>query len=587
MLTSLTLAILQVATPQRDWQQHVHYTIEATLDEEAERLRGAATLVYQNRSPDVLGALYFHLHLNAFRPGSLWSRTERRPQYDFGSLPDPDHGFERLLSVRIGSGNLTPTYPHAPDSTVVRIDLPEPLPPGRDVEVHLAWEARPSTLCRRQCRQGRSYDFAHWYPRIAPYDAGGWQAHPLYPQGELYGEFGTYDVTLDLASDQVLGATGVPIEGDPGWKPGPGSPSDPHYRRSFYANPVSPRPPGFLTGEPAAGRKRVRFYAEDVHHFAWSTSPGYLYEGGRVGEVAVHALFRPGDVDWDLGAAVRRTERALTWLQDIFGPYPWPQLTNVHRLEGGGTEFPMVIMDGSPGQSLIIHETAHQYAHGILANNEWREAWLDEGMASFLTDWFMEEHGVADVWSATVVRAGELEARGVGHPVATVSEELPDFATYGYLAYTKPSIVLRMLREHLGHETFRRILRAYHERHRLQHVTGEDFQRIVEDVTGEDHGWFFDQWIRSTATLDYRVGQVRVTAGADDRWNVQVEVLRDGEAWMPVDLQVGSRRVRLDGREARQLVELVTDVRPAQVILDPDLVLLDTDRTNDRARLNP
>ena len=183
------------------WQQDAAYTIEAELHEGAELLRAAAIFAYRNRSPDTLDVLYFHLYLNAFRPNSLWARTEQRPAFDFQSLPPEDQAFQRLTRARAGGTDLAAEYPYAPDSTVVRLALPVPLAPGDSVVLELEWEARPSTLCRRQCRSGRHYDFAQWYPRIAVYDRGGWQAHPLYPQGEFYGEFARYDVTLEVVRE--------------------------------------------------------------------------------------------------------------------------------------------------------------------------------------------------------------------------------------------------------------------------------------------------------------------------------------------------------------------------------------------------
>jgi hypothetical protein len=573
------ILVAQAHEPNDYWQQEVHYTIQAQLDEEAEVLRAGGTMVYHNRSPDALEELYFHLHLNAFRPGSIWSRVERRQSLQFGALEDPDYGYERLHRMRVGDRPLEVTFPHAPDSTVARVDLPDPLEPGDSVVVSFEWDARPATLCRRQCRQGRHYDFAQWYPRIAPYDRYGWQPHPLYPQGEFYGEFGIYDVTLDLAEDQVVGATGVPLEGDPGWRPTGDSPGgDPVDVTGFYAQPRAPVSPDFLPQELAPGRKRVRFYAEDVHHFAWATDPAYMYEGGHLGDVAIHVLFLPGDVEWDLGAVVRKTARALGWLQETLGEYPWPQLTITHRLDTGGTEFPMFIGNGGSSQGLITHETAHQFAHGILANNEWRDAWLDEGMASFLVSWFMEDRGQADPWSATVAGVARREAAGVPVPMDTLSEDMPDFSTYGHLAYDKAEVMYRMLREYLGHDVFGEALRTYYDRNKLQHVTEEDFHSAMAEVSGEDLGWFFDQWVHSTATLDYALGAIEQRQDEAGDWVTEVEVIRRGDAWMPVVVLAGDHVEVVDGSAVTQTVRMVTPERPPFVVLDPWFVLPDTDR---------
>lgn len=567
-------------SPERDWRQEVHYTIEAVLDENAQLLRGSAVLEYGNASPDTLDRLYLHLHLNAFRPNSVWARTERRAAYQFQDLADPEHGFERLRTVRVGDRALTPSYPHAPDSTVARLDLPDPLPPEGRLVLQIEWDARPSTLCRRQCRQGRHWDLAQWYPRIAVYDAEGWQAHPLYPQGEFYGEFGAYDVTLELASDQVVGATGVVLEGDPGWRTVQGRASaEEALRREAYADPRPPRSPGLLARSPEEGSRRVRFYAEEVIHFAWSANPDFRYEGGEHRGVSLHVLFRPdAAAEWS-GTVVERTVEALNWLEGLFGPYPYPQLTTLHRLEGGGTEFPMLIMNGSANLGLIVHEVAHQFAHAVLANNEWKEAWLDEGLTSFLTNWFFEERGDPDVWAGLLARVRAMERAGATQPIAIPSHEFVDFDSYVTMTYAKAALVFRMLRWYVGEETFREILRAYYDEYRLRHVDEAAFRRVAAEVAGEDLDWFFDQWLHTTHTLDYAVEDASTERLPDGRWETRVTVVREGEAWMPVDLRVAEKTVRLEGRERRQEVTVVTDGRPRQVELDPDRVLLDSNRT--------
>ena len=352
--------------------------------------------MYVNNSPNTLSEMYVHQYLNAFRPGSKWSAVDERENRErFQNLEEPDYGYERFTTPPVVDG--TPVfvdYPGAPDSTVAHFKLPAPLAPHDSVRVVFEWDARPSTVTRRQGRRGRTYDFAQWYPKVAVYDRGGWEPNPLVPAGELYGEYGTYDVTMVVKDDQVLASTGVPVSGDPGWarvsRTGP-----PRLAAEAYGNlppaPAATVPDGF---------RAVRFVAENVHHFAWSASPDYRYEGGIVvrpvpkqhfqtwDTVSVHVLFKPGDdTTWGGGRALERTIFAANWLESIWGPYAYPQISNVHRLDPGGTEFPMMIMDGSASQGLILHEFGHVFTYGILGNNEWRSGWLDEGLTDYQTDW--------------------------------------------------------------------------------------------------------------------------------------------------------------------------------------------------------
>ncbi len=595
----MTLALLLLSTALVAPADTVHapprieYAIEASLDESTDVLTGRARLKYVNRSGTPLDTLWFHQHLNAFRPNSAWARRELEYNVTrFQELGQEEHAFERLTRVEANGTALDPVYPGAPDSTVVGIPLPSSLVSGDSIEMILDWEARLSVVPRRQGRLGRHYDFAQWYPRIAVHEEEGWQTQPLMPQGEFYGEFATYDVVLEVQNDQVLGATGVPVEGDPGWQGAAIPGTDPiQYQRDHYGI-VGATDLGLLAGEVAQGRKRVHWRAEDVHHFAWSANPRFLYEQGavpRVGEssddIVIRVLYLPEDTAWDDGVALRRTEEALLWLQDLWGPYLWPQLTNLHRIEGGGTEFPMMMMNGSASAGLIVHEGGHQYLHGMLANNEWREGWLDEGFQSFVDSWWAEEQGNAEVWERSMASLRELEAAGRSEPIATPGAEFPDPTVYSMMTYTKPAVVLYMLRELVGHDTMREILREYFRRHALSHVTEADLRAVVHEVSGRSYDWFFEQWLHTNATLDYSVIDASSERLGDGRWQTRATIRREGEAWMPVVVEVAGERRELTGPGREQVVEIVTRDRPSEVVVDPDGVLLDMNPDNNRGRL--
>ncbi|HET7379472.1 MAG TPA: hypothetical protein VFJ24_05495, partial [Gaiellales bacterium] len=177
-------------TTSTSWQQHVTYRITASLDEPGGVLTGHEHVTYVNRSPDTLTAFYVHQYLNAFRPGSRWSAVDQSEgRVRFQRLQDPDYAFERITRSTVMGDSRAPDYPFAPDSTIAHWDLPHPLVPGDSLNVEIDWQARPSTVPRRQGRRGRRFDFAQWYPKVVVYDRYGWEAHPLYPAGEFYGEF--------------------------------------------------------------------------------------------------------------------------------------------------------------------------------------------------------------------------------------------------------------------------------------------------------------------------------------------------------------------------------------------------------------
>jgi hypothetical protein len=598
------------------WQQRVNYRIVARLDETAQRLRSRAELSYVNNSPDTLREMYFHQYLNAFRPGSKWSESdEHEGRERFQNLRDPDFGFERFTTPPTVNGRpVFIDYPGAPDSTVAHFRLPYLLLPHDSVRITLEWEARPSTVPRRQGRRGRTWDFAQWYPKVAVYDRGGWEPNPLVPAGEFYGEYGTYDVTMVVPEDQILASTGVPIEGDPGWEKAKRG-GDLRLARDAYSNaPAEP------TGDVPSGFKAVRFYARDVHHFAWSASPDYRYEGAVVvrelphthfktwDTVSIHVLYKPADdTTWGGGRAVNRTITALRWLESVWGPYAYPQMSNVHRLDGGGTEFPMMMMNGGSSQNLIVHEGGHIFTYGILGNNEWRSGWMDEGLTSYQTSWFegqtpqekarevtpppriAEGYRISGV---TIPRSDStnfdmlrLELAGRAEPIGTNAASFSEFSIYNQMIYTRAELMYSHLRDALGDSVFRSFAHGYYDKWALKHVDELAMRVAAERASGQDLGWFFDEWVHNTGLLDYALGSVRTTQGPDGRWVTRAEVVKKGEYRHPI--AVGARTstgwtlARGNVREDRQTVEIVTAERPTEVRIDPYHYTWDWDRRND------
>lgn len=510
------------------WQQRADYRMIARLDERKQAAVGQAELAYWNNSPDTLREIYVYQYLNAFRPGSRWSAAdEREGTVRFQHMADSVYGYERFTALpRIGGIDVKPEYPLAPDSTVVRLALPFPLAPGKHIDVDFEWEARPSTnVYRRQGRLMRHYDFAQWYPKVAVYDRGGWEVNAFVPAGELYGEFGTFDVTIIAREDQVLGATGVPVSGDPGWERVRTGGTVTIRRDAYGALP--PGPPVTL----APGERAVRFYARDIHHFAWAASPYFKYEGGIYRDsIPVHVLYEPRGADgWANGKMVDYHQRALAWLESIYGPYPYPELLAIMRLDGGATEFPMAVMYGqNSGYGTVLHEVGHIYSYGALANNEWRSGWMDEGLTSYQTAWAQNAtlperamglgpkpspppkgyraHAVKPPgWQQGEIDLFALDLTGRAEPIGTSGKDFNEFDIYQVSVYNRASMMYGALRNVLGDSLFRAFLKDYYAHWRLKHVDELAMRASAERVSGMKLDWFFAEWVHHTGLVDYAV----------------------------------------------------------------------------------
>lgn len=619
------------------WQQQANYTIVATLDERMEAVRSTGTLRYVNRSPDTLRELWVHQHLNAFRPGSRWSATdEREGRKRFQGLADPAHGYERFTAPpRINGRVVSAEYPLAPDSTVVRFALPSPLLPGDSITVSFAWDARPSKLPRRQGRRERSYDFAQWYPKVAVYDRGGWRPNALVPAGEFYGEFGDFDVTLVLPDDQVVGATGVPVSGDPGWArvAAPGSPPPRLASAAYRSVPSAP------AVTPGSGFRAVRFVARNVHHFAWSVSPSFRYEGSSYvrapsgqwrfpiwDTVSVHALYRadaPRDcrvandtlvnalkldsvlrvcvdrsqTSWENGRALRYGLTTLRWLEGVYGDYPYPQLTMLKRLDGGGTEFPMMMQNGSASLGLTLHEGGHIYTYGILANNEWQSGWLDEGLTSYQTS--LQSGAVRVIMAARLAAANDRDPsqprdtalartrrtldlaggrqaadarQGVAEPIGSRGDLFRSFSIYNEAVYNRAETMYGALHDVMGEEDFQTFLRDYYARWQFRHVDRWAMQGSAERIAKRSLGWFFDQWVNSVGEVDYAL-RTPVVRRAGSEYLVTVRLVRQGGFRHPMPVGVrteaGWALVRGDEGANAQTLTIRVPSMPDAVWLDP------------------
>ena len=307
MILSALLAVQQAVAsgpPIPYWQQEVAYEISARLDEPAGVLGGTERILYHNRSPDTLETFSLHLYLNAFRPGSRWADADSAEgRRRFNDLRDPDFAFNHVRDVRIMGQPVEAIYPFAPDSTVVRFVLPEPLAPGDSMTVEMGvgcpaldgaappGAPGPPIRLRAVVSQGR---------RLRPVRLGGASA---LPRGRVLRRVRLVPRGSRPPDDQVMGATGVPVCGDPGWERANQNPQQPvEYQRDYYG---ANSPPDNVLRGAGPGRKKIRWYAENVHHFAMSLNPAYRYEGGHFGNVAVHVLYQPGDEKtWGAGVAV-------------------------------------------------------------------------------------------------------------------------------------------------------------------------------------------------------------------------------------------------------------------------------------------
>lgn len=477
-----------------------NYAIEASLDVKSKTIVGREKLIWKNASDSPVTELQFHLYMNAFRnmnstfsskPGRMHGRFRDLGAARFGSI-DIDQMIlnenENLMSsiefIQPDDGNVN-------DSTVIRVLLPIIVPPNTEISLDIAFRVK---LPEMIARTGYSHNFfliAQWFPKIGVLKDGQWNCHQFHANSEFFADFGIYEVIFRLPLKYVVGATGV-----------------------------------LLKEEVDDSIKTLHFRAEDVHDFALTAWPKFKQKQFEKNDTKVKILFAPehtGQIDRYIESISATMDYLGNWLE----PYPYPNLTlvDVPLFAGraSGMEYPCFITGtsiwGLPSyfrflpEETIVHEFAHQYFYGILASNEFEEAWLDEGFASFaafkaLSDKYGFHSSSSTLFNIMVGQYDSHKKYYLRNPDSDITLKPSwDFSrrNYGVYVYDKPVLILQTLENLIGKDLMDRVMKAYLKRWRFKHPTTQDFIDIVNDLSTENMDWFFEQALQDTATLDFRV----------------------------------------------------------------------------------
>ncbi len=603
------------------WQQKVDYDMEITLVDTSQQLTGFTTIKYTNNSPDSLDRIYMHLYPNAFQLESVKYREyignagrESRAKY----FKDRLDGFTSKIDVHDFSVALPKegaSWIHKIqildefkiDDTILEAKLLKKIAPGHTVRVDLNWTHHVGEMVERAGYYKGQYNMAQWYPKMVVYDEEGWNADVFHAEGEFYGEFGDFEVKFDLPKTFIIAASGVVTDGDPGWESVTVDTTIDFdvwvdIYDSTYVEPDT------------SDRRIVTFFAENVHDFAWVASKDFLYEGGKHNDIDVHVLYDKGRGEKWTKDVLQGSIRAIAWLEEKFGKYPYPQVTTTDRIKSGGMEYPMLVMNGREDEGLIVHEYGHIYFYGILANNEVDEAWLDEGFTTTQTTHYMMnrygDHGFdlslnedraefpkkywplgnslhsSQWWAIRFMRSGHDEN------ISRASYLYNNGSAYGRNAYTKPALMLTELKYILGDSLYYAAMQHYYNKWKLKHVNEQRFVDAIEEFTGEELNWFFDAWLHTTHHLDYGIKSFKKSPNSDGTWSVKLGIESIGSRFIPLLVETTFEDGTTDRRwwknhlwRYEDTFNYSVDKKPVSVTIDPDVQTVDLDFRNNTTNM--
>ncbi len=519
------------------FQQRVDYTIKVALNDEAHTIAGNWAMRYTNQSPDTLHYIYMHLYPNAYknRHTALAQQLleERNLDWWFGNKDM--RGYIDSLHFSSNGQKLRLEYDKQ-HIDIAKIHLATPLAPNQSIDIQTPMFVKIPETVSRLGHVEQSYQMTQWYPKPAVYDRDGWHAMPYLDQGEFFSEFGSFDVEITLPSNYVVGATGELQQNE----------AELQWLRERAAwtsrqnlNKLALQPDTFPPS--SANTKTLRYRADNVHDFAWFADKRFyvINDSVRLANdhwVQVWAMFSNNDANYWKNAHLY-LKRAVRFYSDVVGNYPYSHATAVQSAlsAGGGMEYPMITVIGDVGGSydldvVIMHEVGHNWFYGILASNEREYAWLDEGMNSYVESRYINTYYPHQDNRQAELAYWFLARRGGDQPICTHSADATG-TNYYLTAYGKPTLLFRHLEKYLGTARMDSILHQYFDTWKFRHPYPNDLRRTFEAATGEQLGWFFDDWIMTNKRVDFALRRQRIQGDS-----IYITIANDGELNIPVSI---------------------------------------------------
>lgn len=538
------------------WQQDVHYSIKAELNDSSDIISGAEELTYWNNSPYTISYVYFHLYSNAQTKDSYAADLYKNNNYHlkFGKYRSQNLGTQ-VETISANGQNLRTEL----DNTILKVYLAKPLPSGESVTLNLNFktyfdkEAIRNRMKMFNSSGKKHYDVVHWYPRITVIDQKFLWNTDQHMDHEFYGDFGSFYVEMTLPNHYVADGTGTLIN-EKEVLP------DTLRKKLDLSNFLQKKynsPPSTIIA-PNGTKKTWKFSAINVHDFALTADPNY-----RIGEVNWDGVRCIALVQESHAAGWYNAPSYIAKVLEInsynIGPYHYPKMIVADAQDG--MEYPMLTLCGGYDpdyRTLLIHEMTHNWFQGMVGTNENYRAYMDEGFTQFYTAdtyqfidgpitkertpknkyvaRFTEPQRVVDDQIYNSYYANAVTR----HEEATLNTHADDFnggirhgGGYG-ISYTKAAAMLKNLEYVLGRALFDKAMQHYFKQWKFCHPYPEDFRNSIIQFTGVDLNWFFDEWLETAKTIDYKVGRVRKKKNG----MYEITFKRKGSMQMPLDFVV-------------------------------------------------
>ena len=524
---SQTTPISQIQKTSIDtyWQQHVDYTMDIDMDVKNFQYKGVQKLVYTNNSPDVLNKVFYHLYFNAFQPNSqmdVRSRNiqdpDRRVADRINKLTPSEIGYIKVNSLQQNGKALT----YKTVGTILEVSLNEPIQPGESVTFDMLFDGQVPKQIRRSGRdssEGVALSMTQWYPKMAEYDFEGWHTPP-YIGREFHGVWGDFDVTIHIDKKYTVGGTGYL--------------QNPQEIGHGYTDNNT------TLNLPKGNKLTWHFKAPNVHDFTWAADPEYDHDTFTMDNgVVLHFLYKKNLDKVSLDAWKQlpaKTAELMKYFSEHVGQYPYKQYSVIQGGDGGMEYAMCTLITGKRKFGSLFGVTAHELAHTwfqfLLATNESKHPWMDEGFTTYISNKAVNEilkRGEENPHKGSYSHYKYIVSNNAEEPLTTHADRYHTNGAYGMASYSKGNIFLSQLEYIIGKDNVAKTLKKYFDDFSFKHPTPNDIKRTAEKVSGIHLDWYLNEWTQTTHTIDYGIKSVT---------GKEITLERIGQMPMPVDVQV-------------------------------------------------
>ncbi|MCX8057288.1 MAG: M1 family metallopeptidase [Ignavibacteria bacterium] len=620
-LSLINLLLLMNFLFATNFNQKVHYKIDAELIPANKILKVKSLMTYQNNSPDELKELYIHIYWNLYSKNSYARKlAERRKDYYSQETKDVE-----IKKVKLIQSDKVQENVYELDNTVMRVPLINPLKPGEtlQLEIELEEEVPPEGL--RMGYYKRNFSIAHWFPSVCVYDKYGWHKDQYLGTGEFFEEYSDFEVNLTLPKTYLVFHTGTLINPNEVYDQSILSQLEKAKSSEQSTRIFEPKDKIQINDEL---KKTWRMKAENVRTFAFACFEDYLWDASSVNGILVHTVYPKQLESYYKIEGMKAARHAIKFLSEKIGPYVYPQMFVTVGGSTGGMEYPGIVFMGR-GQiggimakntsSVIIHEICHNWFPMMLNSNEVEYAFMDEGFTTFMTTLAIEElYGEKnnkfnlEGWLAKVISNTDERTSsyaevvrylktGYTEPVITHSDRYEQTNAYYVNSYPRTAMNLFMLQYLMGNQAFDELWKEYYKRFLFKKVYPEDFFNLVDEIYQKNHSqkslrWFFDQWFYKDYKLDLSLKKFKVKK-EDDKYITTIGIQNNEQAIMPCDVEIEfkdgtKQKVYFDYNDFAEGSNYIVkkfefDKKPIKAEINPDKRLLDINRLNNTSGFIP